>query len=53
MIGAVLGSTVTLVTMGGCAWWLISLQRYKDVVIGPWDPAKPMLAGGSRIVDGQ
>lgn len=50
-IGITVGSVATAVVMGGCAWWLISLQRYKNVVIGPWDPAKPMLAGGGRPGD--
>lgn len=47
--GILVGGSLTVGIMGGCAWWLISLQRYKNVVIGPWDPAKPMLAGGSRV----
>ncbi|ETN46146.1 uncharacterized protein HMPREF1541_00330 [Cyphellophora europaea CBS 101466] len=38
------GSTVFM--MGACSWWLIGLQRYKNVVIGPWDTAKPVLASG-------
>jgi phosphatidylinositol N-acetylglucosaminyltransferase subunit C len=41
------GSTVFL--MGACSWWLIGLQRYKNVVIGPWDAAKPVLAGGGYV----
>jgi len=45
-IGLVVGGACTMFVMGGCSWWLISLQRYKNVVIGPWDPAKPVLAGG-------
>ena len=32
--------------MGGCSWWLIGLQKYKNVVIGPWDPARPILRAG-------
>ncbi|KAK5938757.1 glycosylphosphatidylinositol anchor biosynthesis [Knufia obscura] len=52
MVGILIGGTGTVVVMGGCAWWLISLQRYKNVVIGPWDPARPMLAGGGRVGDG-
>lgn len=51
LIGVLIGGSVTIFVTGGCAWWLISLQRYKNVVIGPWDPAKPMLAGG-RVHDG-
>lgn len=45
-LGIVIGGLGTSLVMGGCSWWLISLQRYKDVVIGPWDPARPILTGG-------
>lgn len=51
LIGVLIGGLGTIFVTGGCAWYLISLQRYKNVVIGPWDPAKPMLAGG-RVHDG-
>lgn len=51
MVGVLVGGTGTVAVMGGCAWCLISLQRYKNVVIGPWDPARPMLAGGGRVGD--
>lgn len=43
IIGSVLGSILTAFAMGGCSWWLISLQKYKNVVIGPWDPARPII----------
>lgn len=43
IIGSVLGSILTAFVMGGCSWWLISLQKYKNVVIGPWDPARPII----------
>lgn len=46
-MGFVVGGFITAFVMGGCSWWLIGLQRYKNVVIGPWDPAKPVLAGGA------
>lgn len=46
MIGLFIGGSITAFVMGGCSWWLIGLQRYKNVVTGPWDPAKPVLAGG-------
>ncbi|KAK5223603.1 glycosylphosphatidylinositol anchor biosynthesis [Exophiala xenobiotica] len=45
-IGFAIGGFSTAFVMGGCSWWLIGLQRYKNVVIGPWDPAKPVLTGG-------
>ncbi|KAK4693467.1 phosphatidylinositol N-acetylglucosaminyltransferase subunit C, partial [Lecanoromycetidae sp. Uapishka_2] len=44
--GAVIWSVGSAVGMGGCSWWLIGLQRYKNVVIGPWDPARPIIRGG-------
>lgn len=44
-VGILVGGSATLFVMGACSWWLIGLQRYKNVVIGPWDPAKPILAG--------
>ncbi|KAJ5766801.1 uncharacterized protein N7511_004417 [Penicillium nucicola] len=43
IIGSVLGGILTALVMGGCSWWLISLQKYKNVVIGPWDPARPII----------
>lgn len=44
--GAVVWCVGSAVGMGGCSWWLIGLQRYKNVVIGPWDPARPVIRGG-------
>ena len=44
--GAVIWCLGSVVGMGGCSWWLIGLQRYKNVVIGPWDPARPVIRGG-------
>ena len=44
--GAVIWCMGSAVGMGGCSWWLIGLQRYKNVVIGPWDPARPVIKGG-------
>ena len=46
LVGLVVGGLSTMFVMGGCSWWLIGLQRYKNVVMGPWDPARPVLAGG-------
>ena len=45
LTGAILWSLINIAAMGGCSWWLISLQKYKNVVIGPWDPAKPIVRG--------
>ncbi|KAF7156455.1 hypothetical protein CNMCM5623_010125 [Aspergillus felis] len=43
VVGSFLGSIMTAFAMGGCSWWLISLQKYKNVVTGPWDPARPII----------
>ncbi|EAW09308.1 phosphatidylinositol N-acetylglucosaminyltransferase [Aspergillus clavatus NRRL 1] len=43
VVGSILGSILTAFAMGGCSWWLISLQKYKNVVTGPWDPARPII----------
>jgi phosphatidylinositol N-acetylglucosaminyltransferase subunit C len=45
VVGALVGGGLVAVVMGGCSWWLIGLQKYKNVVIGPWDPARPVLKG--------
>ncbi|TGZ83430.1 phosphatidylinositol N-acetylglucosaminyltransferase [Ascodesmis nigricans] len=29
--------------MVGCAWWMIDLQKYKNEIHGPWDPARPVV----------
>lgn len=44
--GALIWGVGSALGMGGCSWWLIGLQRYKNVVIGPWDPARPIIRGG-------
>jgi phosphatidylinositol glycan class C protein len=43
LAGVVLGSLLTAFAMGGCSWWLISLQKYKNEIHGPWDPARPVI----------
>ncbi|OJD19508.1 hypothetical protein AJ78_00577 [Emergomyces pasteurianus Ep9510] len=43
ILGVIIGGLSTALVMGGCSWWLISLQKYKNVVAGPWDPARPVL----------
>ncbi|KAI9674036.1 MAG: hypothetical protein M1829_003879 [Trizodia sp. TS-e1964] len=43
IIGMVLGTLVTALAMGGCSWWLIGLQKYKNEIHGPWDPARPVI----------
>lgn len=46
--GEIVGLWGLALVMGGCSWWLIGLQRYKNVVIGPWDPARPILKARPR-----
>ncbi|TGO44535.1 hypothetical protein BCON_0502g00040 [Botryotinia convoluta] len=43
LIGVVLGTLITGLAMGGCSWWLIGLQKYKNEIHGPWDPARPVI----------
>ncbi|KZF20447.1 GPI2-domain-containing protein [Xylona heveae TC161] len=42
-LGVILGSILTGLAMGGCSWWLIDLQKYKNEIRGPWDPARPVI----------
>ena len=46
LVGVVLWGCGTLVAMGGCSRWLIGLQKYKNTISGPWDPARPVIRGG-------
>ncbi|KAF2679439.1 phosphatidylinositol N-acetylglucosaminyltransferase [Lentithecium fluviatile CBS 122367] len=41
--GVILGSLFTFIAMGVCSWWLIGLQKYKNEIYGPWDPARPII----------
>jgi phosphatidylinositol glycan class C protein len=43
ILGTVIGVLVTGLAMGGCSWWLIGLQKYKNEIHGPWDPARPII----------
>ena len=43
VVGVVLWGLGTTVGMGGCSWWFIGLQRYKNVIIGQWDVARPVI----------
>ena len=43
IVGAVLSCLITGFTMGLASWWLIGLQRYKNEIHGPWDPARPII----------
>ncbi|KAI8937596.1 hypothetical protein NX059_005310 [Plenodomus lindquistii] len=41
--GVILGGSLTVLSMGICSWWLIGLQKYKNEIRGPWDPARPII----------
>jgi phosphatidylinositol glycan class C protein len=41
--GVMLGSLATFLAMGTCSWYLIGLQKYKNEIYGPWDPARPII----------
>ncbi|EME38888.1 hypothetical protein DOTSEDRAFT_180854 [Dothistroma septosporum NZE10] len=43
IVGIVLGGLVCCLSMGVTSWWLIGLQRYKNEIHGPWDPARPVI----------
>ncbi len=45
IVGGTLGNGAAALAMGGCSWWLIGLQRYKNEIHGPWDPARPVVRG--------
>ena len=46
VVGVVLGGIVIGLSMGMTSWWLIGLQRYKNEIHGPWDPARPVIRRG-------
>ncbi|KAI7655313.1 GPI2-domain-containing protein, partial [Hortaea werneckii] len=43
VLGILLGGMVTCLSLGLTSWWLIGLQRYKNEIHGPWDPARPII----------
>jgi phosphatidylinositol glycan class C protein len=43
LMGVILGTVLACLAMGGCSWWLIGLQKYKNEIHGPWDPARPII----------
>ncbi|KAK4102193.1 hypothetical protein N658DRAFT_447665 [Parathielavia hyrcaniae] len=43
VLGMVVGCLMAALAMGGCSWWLIGLQKYKNEIYGPWDPARPII----------
>ncbi|KAI0458051.1 phosphatidylinositol N-acetylglucosaminyltransferase-domain-containing protein [Xylaria acuta] len=43
LLGVLLATLAAIVAIGGCSWWLISLQKYKNAINGPWDQARPII----------
>lgn len=48
IVGMIVGTILALVAAGGCSWWLIGLQKYKNEIRGPWDPARPIIMSRSK-----
>jgi len=51
LAGMIVGCFISALAMGGCSWWLIGLQKYKNEIYGPWDPARPIIMS-RRYFDG-
>lgn len=43
VLGMIVSCLIAALAMGGCSWWLIGLQKYKNEIYGPWDPARPII----------
>ena len=43
LVGVLLAALLSVIAMGGCSWWLISMQKYKNAINGPWDLARPII----------
>ncbi|KAI1800870.1 GPI2-domain-containing protein [Daldinia bambusicola] len=43
LLGVLVAAIIAVVAMGGCSWWLIGLQKYKNAINGPWDQARPII----------
>lgn len=51
IVGMIVGVLLAAVAAGGCSWWLIGLQKYKNEIRGPWDPARPIIMSRTRWDD--
>ncbi|KAI9163242.1 Phosphatidylinositol N-acetylglucosaminyltransferase GPI2 subunit [Paramyrothecium foliicola] len=51
IVGMVLGVLIATIATGGCSWWLIGLQKYKNEIRGPWDQARPIIMSRPRWED--
>ncbi|KAK0387842.1 hypothetical protein NLU13_4087 [Sarocladium strictum] len=48
IVGMVVNVFIAAIATGGCSWWLIGLQKYKNEIRGPWDPARPIIMSRTR-----
>ncbi|KAK3394282.1 phosphatidylinositol N-acetylglucosaminyltransferase-domain-containing protein [Podospora didyma] len=53
LLGMLVGCLISALAMGGCSWWLIGLQKYKNEIYGPWDPARPIIISRRHWDDDQ
>ncbi|KAG4283888.1 phosphatidylinositol glycan, class C [Fusarium proliferatum] len=51
LVGMIVGMLIAILATGGCSWWLIGLQKYKNEIRGPWDPARPIIMNRPRWDD--
>ncbi|KAI5464077.1 phosphatidylinositol N-acetylglucosaminyltransferase subunit C [Mariannaea sp. PMI_226] len=51
LVGMTVGVLIAVLATGGCSWWLIGLQKYKNEIRGPWDPARPIIISRPRWDD--
>ncbi|KID89892.1 Phosphatidylinositol N-acetylglucosaminyltransferase [Metarhizium guizhouense ARSEF 977] len=51
IVGMILSVVIAALATGGCSWWLIGLQKYKNEIRGPWDPARPIIMSRTRWND--
>lgn len=51
IVGMLVGVLIATVATGGCSWWLIGLQKYKNEIRGPWDQARPIIMSRPRWED--
>ncbi|GAO19394.1 hypothetical protein UVI_02052710 [Ustilaginoidea virens] len=52
VVGMALSVVISVLVTGGSSWWLIGLQKYKNEIRGPWDPARPIIMSRTRWDDG-
>ncbi len=51
IVGMGVSILLSVLGTGGCTWWLIGLQKYKNEIRGPWDPARPIIMSRQKWED--